>query len=433
MFFCLSLMLGCLGVYAQVDSAQIDTVQYLDPWYMFNPMPTYLSDIDADQRYVFGYHASLGYQIECYHSTDSVVLLGVAVTMDTVPIEGMPSQGLPALDKFSAGLMSYVGRNSGNPNAWSFSFDEEIGFPNFHRYCKFRYDFTHHAELLDRDWEEKPSKPFSRVAGCYEFYFDSPIVIAAGEADSFYVTRAFLWGPPRMLQYCGVYMTGQGHVSIGESPGFVHHWSDDVGQRELIWGGVFPIIGYRCTAPTELSLVDTADGIASFRWRPHADAEVYQVAYGAAGFNPDSNILYSRTDNSVRIDIISPDYELCVRKGCRFTTANYDTLIWSEWSRYRRESDSSNGNLDDTVAIGKVDMDSRLVSLTPNPASDCINIVSGIEMERVEAYNAEGRRMAEQPASGYEATLAVKAWPAGTYLLRITTPMGTVTKKLLVQ
>ena len=35
--------------------------------------------------------------------------------------------------------------------------------------------------------------------------------------------------------------------------------------------------------------------------------------------------------------------------------------------------------------------------------------------------------------SGPTVTFDVTAWPAGTYLLRITTPMGTVTKKLLVR
>ena len=36
-------------------------------------------------------------------------------------------------------------------------------------------------------------------------------------------------------------------------------------------------------------------------------------------------------------------------------------------------------------------------------------------------------------ASGLQATLDVASWPAATYLLRITTPMGTVTKKLIVR
>ena len=60
-------------------------------------------------------------------------------------------------------------------------------------------------------------------------------------------------------------------------------------------------------------------------------------------------------------------------------------------------------------------------------------MVSSFGLSAVELYNAAGAKVAEQPATGYSATLDVGTLPPGPYLVRITTPAGKVTKKLVVQ
>ena len=87
----------------------------------------------------------------------------------------------------------------------------------------------------------------------------------------------------------------------------------------------------------------------------------------------------------------------------------------------------------DTTAVNSADLVSRYVTVSPNPATDRVQVLSSFGLTHLEAYDADGRRVAEREASGLEDTLDVTAWPRGTYLLRITTPVGTVTKKLLVQ
>ena len=83
--------------------------------------------------------------------------------------------------------------------------------------------------------------------------------------------------------------------------------------------------------------------------------------------------------------------------------------------------------------VEQADMLSRYISVHPNPAKDMARVLSSFGLTHVEAYDADGRSIYAREASGYETTLDVTAWPAGTYLLRITTPMGAVTKKLLVR
>lgn len=75
----------------------------------------------------------------------------------------------------------------------------------------------------------------------------------------------------------------------------------------------------------------------------------------------------------------------------------------------------------------------RYVGVQPNPATDEARVLSSFGMTRIEAFNGEGRCVLDRQVEGVEATLDVAPWPAGTYLLRVTTPVGTVTKKLLVR
>ena len=70
----------------------------------------------------------------------------------------------------------------------------------------------------------------------------------------------------------------------------------------------------------------------------------------------------------------------------------------------------------------------------PNPARNSVRITSSFGISRIEAYDLRGRRIYESPQlSTFSFPLSTIDWPRGTYLLRITTPAGTTTKKLLIQ
>ena len=77
-----------------------------------------------------------------------------------------------------------------------------------------------------------------------------------------------------------------------------------------------------------------------------------------------------------------------------------------------------------------------LTDLYPNPTSGEVIVTMEDEVQGIILYNTQG-----QPVGGWKilslagnrATLDVSALPAGPYLVRIATPRGTVTKKLVVQ
>lgn len=89
--------------------------------------------------------------------------------------------------------------------------------------------------------------------------------------------------------------------------------------------------------------------------------------------------------------------------------------------------------VEEPVGVFRMPEWERYVSLSPNPAQERVEVFSSFGMSSIEVYDGGGRKVHEQQASGYKAILDVHGWAAGTYLLRIATPMGTTTKKLLVR
>ena len=92
-------------------------------------------------------------------------------------------------------------------------------------------------------------------------------------------------------------------------------------------------------------------------------------------------------------------------------------------------------NPGDTLAIRTNDILYRYTALQPNPASNKVKVLSSFGISRIEAYDLKGRKVSEfrTPNSEFKVTLDVSSWPRGTYLLRITTPAGQTTKKLLLR
>lgn len=87
---------------------------------------------------------------------------------------------------------------------------------------------------------------------------------------------------------------------------------------------------------------------------------------------------------------------------------------------------------DDTLGVGNVQTVERFVALQPNPASERVQVASSEGLNHVEVFNTAGVKVMDLPASGLSLTLNIDALPEDTYLVRVATPVGNVTKKLVV-
>ena len=73
------------------------------------------------------------------------------------------------------------------------------------------------------------------------------------------------------------------------------------------------------------------------------------------------------------------------------------------------------------------------VAVQPNPAHERVAVTSSFGLTAIEVYDSRGRQLLSAPASGFKVTLDISAWSRGTYLLRILTPLGPTTRKVIVQ
>ena len=160
------------------------------------------------------------------------------------------------------------------------------------------------------------------------------------------------------------------------------------------WGGIFPIVKLRCVSP-RLRLLEQGYGTATVAWRQNDTPEQYQLAIGLCGSVPDSGSSVYTTDTTYTFANLEPDtcYSVWVRKACRYTTAGYDTLVWSDWS---------NKLIFTTVGIDEVEGQGVRIRSTGNTI-----VVEGAEGKEVRVYDMMGREVRNE------------ALPAGVYMVRV--------------
>ncbi len=111
------------------------------------------------------------------------------------------------------------------------------------------------------------------------------------------------------------------------------------------------------------------------------------------------------------------------------TIAMGDTLIVSDTTIIGGDTIV---NYDTILSIVQADLLQRFTGVMPNPAAEKARVVSSFGMSMVKVYNASGALVHTQRADGLYVDLDVSRWPAGTYLVRIHTPQGIATKRLVV-
>ena len=186
---------------------------------------------------------------------------------------------------------------------------------------------------------------------------------------------------------------------------------------------IFPILEPDCGLRGEIRWNPTGGGNVRVRWESGSNDTLWEVSYGPSGTAPEDGTVVTTTSPSALLGGIGTDthYVAYVRALC----TRYRDTVWSDWSDSISIFISTQGIVD---AEGSED-----IVLSSNPASATVRLTSGTPLTDIEVYTAKGAFYKRIPTTGCEAVLDVATWPRGTYLLRITTPLGPVTKKLLVQ
>ena len=384
-----------------VASAQ-DTVHYLDPWYMFHEYHSYTTLVAAGESPSVG-----GNDISKFSSTErEVMVYGIALT-----VHGLPDSSTDWTPSFYL----YQRVTKDDSTLYTITDSADLDGPRINRFFEYRYG--------DQEAE-------SLVAPCMEFYFDNPHAVPA--RDSFYLSC--FWPGNRITRYQETHLRTHDDTVIDNSTMYflykgvtsaeMEKWylcwdrdsirnlsrEQDIGTDRTTWGRFFPIVGLRCTAP-RVSLVERVGGSATVSWTAAEAGQEYQLAYAPFGTEPDSATQVSTTDTAFTIDSLEAGARtsVWVRKACRYTTAGYDTVVWSDWSTALT-----------FMALGVGEVDDGSVTVT---ARGLDVVVSGARDE-VRVYDMAGRCVAA--AAPRTATVTIPVPVPGVYMVR--TGIGTARK-----
>ncbi len=111
-------------------------------------------------------------------------------------------------------------------------------------------------------------------------------------------------------------------------------------------------------------------------------------------------------------------------------TTVVDTTGWRVGGEGSMEMDSN-------VWIHKLGVEDvlleRYVQLMPNPAEDRVRVISSFGLVGLEIYGADGRKVRDERLEGLAADVDVCGLPRGVYMVRILTPRGDTTKRLVLR
>ena len=185
---------------------------------------------------------------------------------------------------------------------------------------------------------------------------------------------------------------------------------------------------YECPPVTNLRIANQGEGRAVLFWDTHADHNSWQVCYGPQGTPPESCTITNcpiQVGNIMGLDSCT-HYDAYVRGVCF-----HDSTCYSDWVGPIDIffCDTASGGGADT--LGTVTALNVLTNIVPNPASTQATVYSSFQISRIVVFNSNGQRVFDSPASGMAATLDLKGWTPGLYIVLVHTPAGTVAKKLV--
>ena len=176
-----------------------------------------------------------------------------------------------------------------------------------------------------------------------------------------------------------------------------------------------------CPTVQGLQYVKSGAGKAFFKWQNGTNHRDWQLSYGPAGTAPEDGTIVDCSQRMTGNIEFDPDshYVAYVRARCRF--ARYEYGPWSAPLDF-----CLNGGIDGIDEAGATD-----ITLTPNPAADRVTVAAE-GLESVELIGTDGAVLQRRECRN-TCVLDLRGLAAGVYMVRVSTPSGTATKRLAVQ
>lgn len=186
-----------------------------------------------------------------------------------------------------------------------------------------------------------------------------------------------------------------------------------------------------CLPPTgfRLDAIDTAT--ATLAWN-HQDSTSWLLQIFPADSIPDSACA-DTVDVNMTI-LAGLDTAVTYAARLRTLCVHDSASAWTDTIQFRLLQPPA-----DTTHHTEPDVDTLSITtpvdfythLFPNPSADNITIVSSFHLKKVEIFSANGRQLLAEAAHGITTTVDISSLPPAAYIVRITTPSGVTTKRLV--
>ncbi|MBP5528033.1 MAG: T9SS type A sorting domain-containing protein [Bacteroidales bacterium] len=203
-----------------------------------------------------------------------------------------------------------------------------------------------------------------------------------------------------------------------------------------------------------LLLTDVTNDGATVHWYSAEEGTTYNVRLTSADGSVDSVVI--TTDSSYTFHSLpyNKRYKIQVRKQCHYATYNYDTTVYSPWTTNTSTStftlgvDTTSSGIDttggggggggiDTTSTGIVMVGNNVFTLNPNPVHGVVEVTLTQPLATnatLTLYDLGGREVRRQflPAGSQHASFDTEGCPTGTYILKLLTPQGVASRRLVV-
>lgn len=179
-----------------------------------------------------------------------------------------------------------------------------------------------------------------------------------------------------------------------------------------------------CMPPTHVRTGRIAADSTMVMWNANG-GERSEVSVCDAGCSvPDSGVVMQTTASFAFLTQLEHGgkYTVWVRNICE----NGDTSQWSDGLLFEVPADS--GSIEAVM-----DVDNEFFHISPNPASDVVNVFSSFKIHDLSIYATDGRLMKRERVDGLSKNVDISMLPKGMYIVRATTVHGMAYGRLVVQ
>lgn len=196
------------------------------------------------------------------------------------------------------------------------------------------------------------------------------------------------------------------------------------GYEEGGWSDVLTFTTDVCYPVTELTVIDTTEHSATVSWPQVANSMGYKIYYGLPGF-------YDAEADTVSLPANANQY---VISGLEPETA-YEVYILNKCTATLYSAMSPRIGFTTQAETGILTVDNGVLVLSPNPASDKvnINIDAKVDVFDVQVIDMNGCVRGQWSVTSGQCSIDVSHLAQGAYIVRVTSDSWTAVRKLIVK